>query len=125
MRFAHVDAHRTVVQHLRTDDSSTGVQFKFTAGGEFVFADVQPDAAGRVAAHFGFGAVGVVDAHFKGAAAEGTDGHHAVRADSEMAVAQMLRAPPEIEAGILLRFNDHEIVAQPVPLGKLHGQFPP
>ena len=99
------------------------MKFELTALCELVPPDVKSDAAGGVAAHLRFGAVGVVDAHFKGFASERADRHHAVGADAEVAVAEMLRRGPEIESWILVRLGDDEVIAEPVPFGKDHLSF--
>lgn len=112
----HIDPHRAVLKHLRADDAAFRAELEFVAAGEHSPFDVESDAARRVAAHFGFGPVGIVDAHLERIAGKVADRHHAVGSDSEMTVAKPLDRAADIEGGGLGKLGQDEIIAESVPL---------
>ena len=91
------------------------MQFKLPPGGEHPPPDIEPDAAGRIPAHLGLGAVGVVDPHLEGIAAERPDCNHAIRSDADVAVAEVTGHRRNLRRGLPAGFDQNEIVAETMP----------
>ena len=85
---AHVDAHLAVFK-LGRDHAGEGFEADEFEGVAVEVIDEATEAAGAVAAHFGFTAVGIVVAHFEVAAfGGGFDEEEAIGTDAAVAVAE-------------------------------------
>ena len=112
--FAHAEADLVAVEG-GADDACGGFEGDGIEGPVAEEVGEAGEAAGTVAAHFGFAAVGVVVAHAEvGSGLSGFDGEETVCADAAVAVAQGgdLRAA-EGEAAVPV-VEDDEVVAGPV-----------
>ncbi len=127
-RRAHVDTDLAVVLHVQFDDAALGFHADALFCGQALVQHEAGEAARTVAALLDLGTVGIEDAvaeiHFR--VVRRLDDQQLVEADAGVAVTPLLGVLGLNVRVLADQVEDHEVVAQPMHLGKTqqHGLTP-